>query len=229
MKIDATSSSVCQEAIYQFVYSTAGKELGLFKYLLRGRPKRGTMKGRKIRKSTIPERVSIHERPDQINSRQEFGHYEGDLTFNHGNQSINITTLTERKSRFVLLVKNESKKTIMVMKNTFDKLAPLPPSARLSMTYDNGTEFTTHTLLKYGLKMDTYFCDPHSPWQKGQVEKTNAMIHRYIPKNRPLFSVSYEELALVQDKLNSVPRKILGYRTPAEVFAEYLSVVVPQA
>lgn len=214
------TTQICHESIYQYVYSSEGKERKLFQYLLRGQPKRQSMKGRKPRKSIIPHRVSIHDRPEKINSREEFGHLEGDLTFNHGNQSVNLMTVVERQSRITILAKNSSKKADGVMQNMFNKIAVLPPAAGKSMTMDNGSEFVGHMLLKEVLKTDTYFCDPHSPWQKGQVEKTNSMIHRYIPKNRPLSSVSDDELAIVEWKLNNTPRKILGFRTPAEVFTE---------
>lgn len=225
MKLQSTLLRSSHETIYQFVYSDEGKRLGLFQYLLRGQEKRRAMHERKIRKSTIPERVSVHDRPAAINTREEFGHLEGDLTFTCGSQSKNIATIVERKTRFTFLLKNETKYTVDVMKNVFNKLAPLPAAARKSITFDNGTEFTRHTLLKHGMHMDTYFCDPHSPWQKGQVEKTNAMIHRYIPKTKSLGLVTHADIAFVEDRLNNTPRKILGFRTPAEMFIEQVNFV----
>ncbi len=212
---------VCHEAIYQFIYGNEGRELGLFKYLLRARPRRGLVGGRKPR-SAIPERVSIHERPLRIATREEFGHLEGDLTFFTDNQSTNISVMVERKTRLVQLLLNQSKHTVTVIKGMFNKLAQLPAFARKSITFDNGLEFARHTLLKRFMSMDTYFCDKHSPWQKGQVEQMNVMLHRYLPKNSNLKEVSQEQVELIQNMLNNRPRKCLGFKTPAEAFSEQL-------
>jgi len=161
-KQKASPDRVCHETIYSFIYGDEGKELGLFKYLLRARPRRGLVCGRKPR-SGIPERVSIHDRPDHIATREEFGHLEGDLTFFTDNQSMNVGVVVERKTRFTQLLLNQSKHTNVVIKGMFNKLAELPPHARKSMTLDNGLEFAKHTLLKRFMGMDTYFCDKHSP------------------------------------------------------------------
>ena len=157
-----------------------------------------------------------------IETREEFGHLEGDLTFFTNNQSTNIGVVVERKTRFTQLLLNQSKHTTVVMKGMFNKLAKLPTFARRSITFDNGLEFARHTLLKRFMAMETYFCDKHSPWQKGQVEQMNVMLHRYLPKNSNLKEVSYEQIELIQHKLNNRPRKCLGYKTPAEAFYDEL-------
>jgi len=216
---------ICHETIYQFIYGNEGKALGLFKYLLRAQPRRGLVGGRKPR-SAIPDRISIHDRPAHIATREEFGHMEGDLTFFTDNQSMNIGVIVERKTRFVQLLLNNSKHTIVVIKSMFNKLAKLPAVARKSITFDNGLEFARHTLLKRFMNMDTYFCDKHSPWQKGQVEQMNVMLHRYLPKNSNLKEIAYEQIELIQDKLNNRPRKCLGFKTPAEAFYEELNQFV---
>ena len=218
MRQQEHSDRVSHETIYTYIYSKIGNEEGLFKHLLRGQSKRNALKGRKSRRTVIPDRTSIHDRPQVINSREEFGHFEGDLTFNRGSQSINITTIVERKSRLTLLVKNDSKRSAVVVAGMFNKLGLLNPEVCKSITFDNGTEFTHHSILKKHMKMDTYFCDPSSPWQKGQVEKTNAMLHRYISKSFPLNSVSEKFISDVENKINNCPRKILGFKTPNEVF-----------
>jgi IS30 family transposase len=224
-KLKTSPFRVCHEAIYQFIYGNEGRELGLFKYLLRARPRRGLVGGRRPR-STIPERVSIHDRPSHITTREEFGHLEGDLTFFTDNKSANIGVLVERKTRFVQLLLNQSKHAAVVMKGMFNKLAQLPAFARKSVTFDNGLEFVRHTALKNFMGMDTYFCDKHSPWQKGQVEQMNVMLHRYLPKNSNLKAVSYQQVELIQNMLNNRPRKCLGFRTPAEAYNEELLRVV---
>jgi len=217
---------ISHETIYQFIYSNEGNTLGLYKYLLRARPKRGLVYGRKPQKAKIPDRVSIHDRPKHIATREEFGHFEGDLTFFTGNQSMNLGVVLERKTRFVRLIKNESKHSVFVMKGMFNKLGELPNFARKSITFDNGLEFVKHTLLKKVMGMYTYFCDKHSPWQKGQAEQTNSMLHRYLPKNSNLKEVTHQQIKLIESKLNGRPRKCLGFKTPAEAFSEQLSMFV---
>ena len=111
------------------------------------------------------------------------------------------------------------------MQNIFNFLALVPSLARKYIIFYNGIEFTRHTLLKHGMKMDTFFCNPSSPWQKAQVKKTNAMLHRYIPKNNSLEAILVAELGVIKDKLNNTPRKILKYKTPAEIFTQEINRV----
>lgn len=215
---------VSSETIYRFVYSNEGRAKELYRCLLKGRPRRGLVCGRKQNRGRLLDRTPLVERPEIANTRVEFGHLEGDLTFFKGSRSENLAVIVERKSRTVTLFKNPSKKTLFVVKNFFNNLAQMPRDARKSITFDNGTEFAKHTLLKKGLGMATYFCDPHSPWQKGQVERTNAQLHRFIPKSSDLKDLSKGDLCKIQDLLNSIPRKCLGFKTPAEVFNENLLV-----
>lgn len=217
MKQDGASMRVSHETIYAFIYGLIGQKNQLYKCLLRARSKRGKLVARRPR-SVIPERVSIHDRPAVIETRQEFGHWEGDLTFCVGNQSMNIGVIVERKSRFTMLMKNASKHSAVVMKNIFNLTVSLPEAVRKSITFDNGLEFARHTLLKSCLSMLTYFCDKHAPWQKGQVEQMNCMLHRYLPKDSNLEEISDEKIKLIQNLLNDRPRKCLGFKTPREVF-----------
>ena len=225
LKLKSTKMKISAETIYQYIYSEKGKALGLYGYLATRREKRNMRHGRKSRKPTIEERVSVHQRPEEANERLEVGHLEADLTFCKGDQSANIMVITERVTRYVMLIKNESKKAVGVMQQLFTALATLPEQMRKSVTFDNGPEFTHHRLVRDFLDVDTYFCDPHSPWQKGQVEKTNAMLHRFIPKNFPLHTLDGKSLMDIQNKFNNIPRKILGYKTPAELFNNSLQGV----
>jgi len=211
---------VCAETIYSFIYNKNGIKLELYKLLAKARPRRGIRYGRKPRGTGIPNRTSIHDRPKSIDERTEPGHFEGDLTFFEGNQSGNIGVIIERKSRFAFLSKNESKHTNTVMKSIFNKLASIPFKGRKTITFDNGKEFTKHTVLKKHLKMGTFFCDKHSPWQKGQVENANVLLHRFIPKKTPFWQITDRLVQAVQDKMNNLPRKCLDFRTPVEVFNE---------
>jgi IS30 family transposase len=221
IKLEKVLPTISHEVLYQCIYSDQGRDLGLYKFLMMARPKRGKFYSRKHR-TNIPERVSISERPVNIENRSEIGHWESDLTFFKGNQSQNIGIAVERVTRFMLLVKNQSKKSTEVMKNLFNSMAQLPQEMRKSTTMDNGTEFTLHALLKQ-LNMNTYFCNPHSPWQKGLVENSNARLHRFMPKNSSLSNVSQKHVNKLQDKMNNLPRKCLGFKTPLEVFSNYFN------
>lgn len=220
---------ISTESLYQFIYSEEGQKLNLFTLLATGRKKRNIRFARKPRKTSIPERISIDKRPKKANKRKEVGHFEADLTFFKGNQSANIMVITERKTRYSLFIKNNSKKTLEVIKNTFKIFSLIPKKIRKSVTFDNGKEFTKHALIRDFLDMDTYFCDPHSPWQKGQVEKTNAMLHRFIPKKSSISLIDEKTLMNIQNQFNNIPRKVLGYKSPAELFNQQLHRVALQA
>lgn len=226
MKLEGLSHSVSCETIYEFVHSKEGVFLGLPALLAHRKPKRGPRQGRKKRKILIPDRTSIHKRPQKIETREEFGHYEGDLTFFDGSQKTNIAVVVERKTRYAQLIKNENKQTTTIIKGIFNKLIQKGKSSCKSITFDNGLEFARHTFLKKLLKIDTYFCDPHSPWQKGQVERTNATLHRFLPKKSSLKDVTHQQIQRIQDMLNNLPRKCLGFKTPTEAFNQELSQIV---
>ncbi len=183
---ELTGVKISTETFYQYIYSDKGRRLGLPVLLATKRQQRNQWQTRKSRKTIIPERISVHERSKAANERTEVGHFEADLTFFKGSQSKNLMVITERKTRYTMFIKNSSKKTHEVVQNLFNSLASIPAKIRKSVTFDNGTEFAKHRLVRDFLGVDTYFCDPHSPWQKGQVEKTNAMLHRFLPKKASL-------------------------------------------
>lgn len=215
-KYDGLTFMVSPETIYQFVYSKEGRKLGLFKCLRMKRAKRGNMQGRKPR-GVILNRVSIHDRPVEIEDRQEFGHYEGDLVINEKSMSRNVSVVLERKTRFVRLNKNESKKSTDVMQKIFNTIAPLPQEARRSITFDNGKEFAKHSVLRI-MKTETYFCDAYASWQKGGVENVNKILRWFLPKNMPLNDLTEDQLDRIETKINNLPRKCLGFRSAAEAF-----------
>lgn len=208
--------AVSFETIYQFIYSKEGNKLGLFKCLRMKRATRGKLQGRKP-KGVILDRVSIHDRPVAIEDRQEFGHYEGDLVINKTSMSRNISVVLERKTRFVQLNKNESKKSTNVMQVIFNTMASLPAAARKSITFDNGKEFAKHSVLRV-MKTETYFCDAYASWQKGGVENVNKILRWFLPKNVPLKALTEDQLARIETKINNLPRKCLGFRSSAEAF-----------
>lgn len=213
------------ETIYTYVYCLARGELKkeLIATLKQQRTsrERPRHKGDHARYSPIPDLVSIHERPVEVEDRIIPGHWEGDLIIGAGGHSA-IGTLVERTTRALILVPLKSKQADHVAKAFAHELRKLPEQMKLSLTYDRGSEMARHMLFTKATTMKVYFADPHSPWQRGTNENTNGMIRRYFPKGTDL-GVSRKEIKHVQDLLNGRPRKTLQYRTPYEAFSKLLS------
>lgn len=212
---DATISA---EAIYQWIYSEEGEDLNLKKLLIRAHKKRGF--NRRAKKSIIKNRVSVHKRPDHINLRSEFGHYECDLIFNSGSQSKNVCTMVERITRHATLIRNESKHTKTVVGSLIQHIKDTGMVVK-SITFDNGSEFSDHTELN-AMGIDTYFCDPGSPWQKGGIENLNNVSRRYLPFEEDAHEITSERVADAAFKVNNMPRLILGLKTPLEAYSQAL-------
>jgi len=210
--LERFGKTITHESLYEWIYSKEGRMLGLPKLLPRAKPKRGYGRPKKV-KSKIPFRVSISSRPESINRRKELGHLEGDLIFNKGSKTANVLTLLDRKSRYVMLIKNKSKKSEVIIDAI---LSSAEKHGAASVTFDNGMEFTNHQKIIDRLSIPTYFCDPGAPWQKGSVENMNRLLRRFIPFDLETHDITQEYLNLVADILNNTPRAILGFRTPAE-------------
>ena len=181
LRHDGAQVTVCAETIYQFIYSKKMCEMGLYKLLVRKHPIRQLKYKHRVSRSIIPNRVSIDQRPEYINQRLDIGHMETDLLFCHGNQSENILTSVDRKSRFVVLAKNTCKDSMLVA-DAFIRAMRREKIPIKSSTFDNGVEFARHVWMRIALDIETFFCDPYSPWQKGQIENTNGRLRRFIPK-----------------------------------------------
>jgi len=207
---------ITPETIYSFIYSDGFKHRKFWEYLPWGRKKRKHKHGRKVHRSSIPDRVSIHLRPKAVDRKIELGHFEGDTVEGKGHKD-GVHTEVERVSRkfFVKSVTRiDSEGAIKAQKEIFSSL---PASARKSVTLDNGRENHNHTMLR-NLGMETYFADPYSSWQRGSNEYHNGLLRRYFPKGTDFKSVSQEEIDECVEEINSRPRKCLGYFTPNEVF-----------
>lgn len=217
--------AVSHETIYQYVYGSEGRRLGLWSQLPRQRKSRRRRYARKPRGLNIPLANTIAERPKAISDRAQFGHWEGDLiAFRQEFGKSNLTSLVERRSRFVVLARNPSKHSSGVMQGIERHLHPLPQALRQSITFDRGTEFAAFATLRTNLGMTSYFCKPSAPWQKGSVENSNGRIRRYLPLDTDISKLSEIDLAALTHRLNSTPRKCLGFRTPAEVFDEQIAI-----
>lgn len=214
--------TVSYETIYQYIYNPKNKQERLWEYLPRHQKKRRKKEGRKVYKSKIKERVSIHLRPKSIDKRKEFGHFEGDTVEGLGHRD-GFHTEVERLSRTIFAVKVKSissNETLKAQKEIFESL---PSKARISITLDNGRENHLHKRLNKDLGINTYFADPYSSWQRGTCEYHNGLLRRYFPKKTNLTEVTQEELDEVLWEINTRPRKVLKYQTPLEVFNYHLS------
>jgi IS30 family transposase len=161
----------------------------------------------------IVDAISIRERPAEVEDRAIPGHWEGDLL--SGSRNSHIATLVERHSRFTMLVKVPSKDTATVVAALSKHVRKLPASLRRSLTWDRGHEMAKHKSFTVATKVQVFFCDPQSPWQRGTNENTNGLLRQYFPKKTDLSGYSQADLNKVALRLNQRPRKTLGFETPA--------------
>ncbi len=170
----------------------------------------------------ITDAVSIRERPPEAEDRAIPDHWEGDLLA--GSANTHIATLVEHHSRFVMLVKVDGKDTETVVAALASQVRTLPTQLRSTMTWDRGMELAAHKQFTIDTGVGVYFCDPQSPWQRGSNENTNGLLRQYLPKKTDVSIYSQEELNLVAARLNTRPRKTLGYRTPVATLAEAVAL-----
>jgi IS30 family transposase len=217
---------VSHETIYNCIYAQPVGELKreLIATLRHAHNKRVPRSKGQDRRGQIPDMVSIHLRPPEIEDRQFPGHWEGDLIKGAANASA-VGTLVERTSRLLMLIKLPEFKpasAVNVMQAFSDKLLGIAAPMRQSMTYDQGREMAMHKELSRRTGVAVYFCDPHSPWQRGSNENTNGLVRQYLPKGTDLSGYSQEQLDAIADQINNRPRKGLGVRSPLAVYRELL-------
>jgi IS30 family transposase len=158
--------------------------------------------------------VSIRERPAEVEDRAVPGHWEGDLLC--GARNSHIATLVERHTRFTMLAKVKRKDTETVVEAVAKQVKKLPIELRRSLTWDRGKEMASHRVFSVATDVQVYFCDPHSPWQRGTNENTNGLLRQYFPDGTDLSQYSQADLNKVARSLNTRPRKTLGFSTPAD-------------
>ena len=169
----------------------------------------------------IKDAVSISERPSEAEDRAVPGHWEGDLI--SGARGSHVVTLVERRSRYVILAKVANKQTNTVVAALIKQARTLPRELCRSLTWDRGKELAGHRRFTLATDVAVYFCDPHSPWQKGSVENANGRVRRFLPRHCGPEALGRAHLRRLSDRLNDTPRRCLGYRTPREVFEEHLA------
>lgn len=218
---DDSSQRVCHETIYQHIYAHPAGELKkmLIDALRKGHQKRRPRTRGKDRRGGIRNMRSIRERPEEAQSREVPGHWEGDLIKGAFNGSA-IGTLVDRSTRFVILAKVDDASAEAVLEGFTRRLRTLPKALRKTLTYDQGREMARHEELEKCTHLMVYFADPHSPWQRPTNENTNGLLRQYFPKGTDLSQYSQQYLTKVANEMNNRPRKSLGFRTPAEVMAQ---------
>jgi IS30 family transposase len=215
---------VSHETIYTAIYAQPRGELRrqLIACLRHGHSTRMPRTRGTDRRGQIPDMVSIHVRPPEIEDRLLPGHWEGDFIKGANNQS-SVGVLVERTSRLVLLAKMEDATAASALAGFSAKLNSIVAPLRQSFTYDQGKEMSRHQELAAATGVNVYFCDPHSPWQRGTCENTNGLLRQYLPKGTDLSVYSQDELDAIADSLNSRPRATHAFHSPFEVFAATLA------
>lgn len=226
---DRLEMQVSHETIYQALFVQGRGELRreLYRKLRSGRAMRRPRAGTRAKAAKVPNMVMLSERPAEADDRAVPGHWEGDLILGSNCRSA-IGTLVERSSRFVILVHLPGSHSAEVVRDELIKaIHTLPDALRRSLAWDQGTEMAKHVEVTLATDMKIYFCEPHSPWQRGSKENTNGLLRQYFPKGSDLSVHAPEHLAAVAAELNSRPRKTLGWATPAQALEKLLAA--PQA
>jgi len=221
------SRQVSHETIYKtlFIQARGALKKELLAHLRRTRtlrhPRGHTLRGKK--QGRIVDAISIRERPAEAEDRAVPGHWEGDLLM--GTHQSQIATLVERSTRYVMLVRVPSKDTETVINALIKQAHKLPRELYKSLTWDRGSELADHKRFSLATDVKVYFCDPHSPWQRGSNEQINGLLRQYFPKGMDLSNVHQNHLDAIARRLNERPRKTLEYYSPAEKLAECVASI----
>jgi IS30 family transposase len=230
---DDESMRVSHETIYQSLYVqgrgalrrelTSALRTGRAVRRLRRRPDQRSCRAAG-RGDWLSPPVMISERPAEVADRAVPGHWEGDLILGGSGTASAVATLVERSTRYVLLAHLERGYRAEAVRDAVaEAITTLPHHLRRSLTWDQGTEMAQHAQLTIATGIEIYFCDPHSPWQRGTNENTNGLLRQYLPKGSDLKVHTAQDLAEIAAALNHRPRKTLGYRTPAEALNQLLT------
>jgi IS30 family transposase len=216
---------VSPETIYRslFVQSRGVLKRALIRQLRRQHHFRHARASARLRpqQGQILDAVSIRQRPAEVEDRALPGHWEGDLL--EGARGTYIATLVERQSRYVMLVRLPNKETQTVIRGLARRIRRLPQGLMRSLTWDRGSEFAAHRAFTIATKVQVYFCDPQSPWQRGSNENTNGLLRQYLPHAADLSGYSQAQLDEIALRLNTRPRMTLGYETPAAKLAKIVA------
>lgn len=214
---------VCRETIYDAIYALPVGQLRkeLIHCLRQGKSTRKPRRGAVDRRGQIPDMVSIHLRPPEAEKREMPGHWEGDLIKGKNNASA-VGTLVELSSGYVMLAKMNDATATSAVQGFSAALNRMPMTARKTLTYDQGREMARHAQITENTGIAIYFCDPHSPWQRGSNENINGLIRQYLPKGTDLSVVTQDELDAIAYELNIRPRKRFDFKNPIEMMSELM-------
>lgn len=223
LAFEAGRKVISYESIYRFIYTQIArhKDYRWRRYLPRAKSKRGC-RGRKGGSSAsfIEARVPVSERPPGAVDRKTPGHWEADLMlFSKYGQAV--LTVHERQSRLLIAMRPSTKQADRIARHLAAIFTALPPELRQTVTFDNGTEFARHRRL-HRLGIETFFCDPYAPWQKGGIENAIGRMRRFIPRKTDLATLSNGRFRALVAAYNNTPRKCLDWKTPAETFSKVL-------
>jgi len=209
-------ATISHESIYRHVWNDKTDGGNLYLHLRHSGKKYNKRKGRNSGRGLIPNRVDIDRRPAIVATKSRIGDWEADTIIGARHQGA-ILSHVERKSKYTKLVSLPDKTADAVVQASARMLGPLANRIE-TITYDNGKEFAAHVEIAASLQANCYFAKPYHAWERGLNEHTNGLVRQYFPKGSDLSIVTNAEVQKVEDKLNSRPRKILGYKTPSEVF-----------
>ena len=211
---------VSHERIYQFIWSNKHKGGELYTFLRTGQKKYKKRYGSKSTRGQISNKVSIEKRPKVVEEKNRVGDFESDLIIGKDHKGA-FLTIIDRYSSFLLVEDVQGKKAKKVTKHTINALAPFKKWVQ-TITNDNEKEFAGHETIAAKLNCSVFFAHPYSSWERGLNEYTNKLLRQYFPKNKPLLDIDIKEILEATEKLNNRPRKKLGFKTPKQVFYQYI-------
>jgi len=217
--------TISHEAIYQYIYHPKTPSrlemIGLLRRAHRKRKAKGV--GRSVRKTKIPNRTSIEQRPSFVETRKQAGHWEGDSLVSR-KSLVALNSLVERKSRLLKLTQLPRKSAFHTVDAVVKRLKDLPPEARRTLTMDNGTENAGHQQITADIGTQCYFAHPYASWERGTHENTNGLIRWYLPKGTDFNTITEKQIAQIESSLNNRPSLCLGFKTPFEVASHFVAL-----
>ena len=215
------SITVVHETIYRYIYANKANRGKLYKYLRHKNKKYHKRSNDYMARGTIIDRVMISNRPKIVEKKSRIGDWEIDTVVGKDHKGF-LVTVVDRKSKFTMIKSVATKHADTVTQALIEMMTPVKNISH-TITSDNGKEFAYHKQVSAALDTDFYFANPYHSWERGLNEHTNGLIRQYLPKKSTLLNIPKEEILMIQNRLNHRPRKVLGYKTPYEVFFSEMS------
>jgi len=213
--------AISHETIYQYIWKDKKNGGNIYKKLRHSGKKYNKRSGKNSGRGCIPNRVDIEKRPKAVESKSRIGDWEGDTVIGAKHQGA-LATYVDRRSKFTIMCKLPNKESEVTKNRTIEAFMPIKRRVK-TITYDNGKEFSKHEIIADALDAKCYFAKPYHSWERGLNEHTNGLIRQYFPKETNFNDITEADVEMVMNKINNRPRKVLGYKTPREVFMRGLS------